>query len=258
MRVPYAIAPDDFAVLCKVIASTARGSGLPPDDAEEFSQWAHLKLLERNYEPLVRFSGRSSLYTYLTVVVRRLLLDWRNLQYGKWRPSAWARQRGAVAVEFDRLVTRDGHTIGEALNIVRERRRSDTALLSELEANLPARYRRQIVAYDELEGVPVAAVWTDQKEHAEHVAETRHRRRLLMSAWNDLAPADRQLLHLRFGRGLPVVRIAEMLNVRPKSLYPRIQRILDVFLRRLAARGEDATRRGRARRITPRPSRAVA
>ena len=75
-------------------------------------------MLERNYDIFHRFTGRSSLRTYLTVVVTRMLLDWLNATYGKWRPSAVAVRLGADAIKLDRLIWRDGYTIDEAVSIV--------------------------------------------------------------------------------------------------------------------------------------------
>ena len=65
---------------------------------------------ERGYDIIDRFEGRSSLRTYLTVVISRMLLDWRNSKYGKWRPSKAALSLGEHAVDLERLMSRDGYT----------------------------------------------------------------------------------------------------------------------------------------------------
>ena len=74
-----------------------------------------LKFLERGYDVLRRFEGRSSLKTYLTVVVRRLLLDWQDHTYGKWRPTATALRLGPHAVHLERLMNRDTYSAVEAV-----------------------------------------------------------------------------------------------------------------------------------------------
>ena len=99
-----------LTLLDSVIAAVARVHRLKREDRDDFAQSAHLRLAERRYDVFARFAGRSSLRTFLTVVVTRLLLDWRNGQRGKWRPSAEARRRGTWAVELERLVFRDGYT----------------------------------------------------------------------------------------------------------------------------------------------------
>ena len=68
---------------------------------------------------LRRFEGRSSLTTYITVVVQRLFLDRRNRLWGKWRPSAEARRLGPTAVLLERLVSRDGWSAEQALETLR-------------------------------------------------------------------------------------------------------------------------------------------
>src|SRR6476661_8828077 len=117
MSAAVPLSPSDFALLCRVIRGVAHAGRLPSSDAEDFSQWVHLTLLERNYAPLTQFCGRSSRQAYLRVVVRRLLLDWRNMRFGKWRPSSWARRHGPAAMDLDRLLTRDHHSIDEAVAI---------------------------------------------------------------------------------------------------------------------------------------------
>ncbi|MGH8186413.1 MAG: hypothetical protein ACREUC_07605, partial [Steroidobacteraceae bacterium] len=79
---------------------------------------AFLKLIEHDYAVLRRFEGASSLRTYLTVVLHRVLLDQRNREWGRWRPSAAAYRNGPLAVRLERLVTRDGLTPAEAIAAV--------------------------------------------------------------------------------------------------------------------------------------------
>ena len=107
----------DLVLLGEVIRGVIRRGRLSPADAEDFSQGVHLKFLETGYEAFARFDGRSTLRTYLTTVVWRLLLDWRNAAYGKWRPSAAARRLGVEAVRLDRLINRDGLTVEEAIQV---------------------------------------------------------------------------------------------------------------------------------------------
>ena len=111
--------PDDLELLSHVLREVARSRRLSPEDAQDFIQTAQMKLLERNYDIFCRFSGRSSLRTYLTVVVTRLLLDWRNSVYGKWRASAAAVTLGRCGgpTGAARRV-RDGYTMDEAIGVV--------------------------------------------------------------------------------------------------------------------------------------------
>ncbi len=100
--------PEELAVLDQAIRRVVRASRLPSEDAADFSQSVHLRLLERGYEPFRRFAGRSALRTFLAVVVRRMLIDWQRATLGKWRPPAAAVRLGPHAVALARLIGRDG------------------------------------------------------------------------------------------------------------------------------------------------------
>src|SRR5262245_22016454 len=91
---PTVPSSDQLALLNRVIKEATRSRRMSAEDAEDFAQWVQLRLLERAYDVFDRFTGKSSLRTYLTVVVRRMLLDWQNSEYGKWRPSAAAVRLG--------------------------------------------------------------------------------------------------------------------------------------------------------------------
>ena len=77
------------------LAHTCRVHRLAPDAASEFRSWATVRLLDHDQAVLRKFQGRSSLRTFLITVVQRLFLDWRNAEWGKWRPTADARRLGA-------------------------------------------------------------------------------------------------------------------------------------------------------------------
>jgi RNA polymerase sigma factor (sigma-70 family) len=222
----HPISVGDFDLLCDVIRAVARSSGLAAPDAEDFVQTAHLKLLERNYAPVTRFAGRSSLRTYLLVVVRRLLLDWRNANYGKWRPTAAARRLGPDAVVLDRLISRDGYPGAEAIAILENRRdTSCPATLHALATKLARRKRPQFIAVDD-EPLLGTVEFEDPVEAAQASAELRMVVARLRRAFGLLAPVDRQLLRLRFKENMPIVAIASELGIPVNVLYRRLQGLL--------------------------------
>jgi RNA polymerase sigma factor for flagellar operon FliA len=233
MSAPFIPAPATLSLVSEVIAAIARKRGLRPDEAEDFAQTVHLKLLERNYAPIAAFSGRCSLRSYLSVVVARYLLDWRNAQYGKWRPSAGARRLGTTAVDFERLVGRDGLSSDEALAVLSGRQATvDVSTLRSLAARIAPRARANIVALEDVGDVgsrefedPVAT---------RHAAAVRRRiHRMLRDAYRQLGPDDRRLLRLHFGRGLKIRMIARQLGVPAKPLYRRFERIKKTLRRAL-------------------------
>ena len=228
----------DFQLLCDVIATVARTSRLPPQDAEDFCQQAHLRLVERRYAPLAAFSGRSSLRTYLTVVARRLLLDWRNARFGKWRPSSEAKRLGPAAVALDRLISRDGHGAEEAVAMLKGRPNcTDSAPLRQLASRLPRRIRVRTVVPETFDGLAPDA-FRDPVEFREQSLERRRALGRLRRAFRQLSAEDRSLLELRYHRGLSVRDIAAGLGQPDKPLYRRMERIVATLRRAMAAAAE--------------------
>ena len=102
---PAAGAPHDAANLLaahlpavrRAVAFVCRRNHLTVDDADEFESHVRLKLLEDDAAILRKFAGRSTVYTFLSVVVQRLYLDYRRAAWGTWRPSAQASRSAANA-----------------------------------------------------------------------------------------------------------------------------------------------------------------
>src|SRR5690349_6000638 len=109
-----AIFASQLDLIERVIRRVCVSRHLSAADADDFASHARLRLIENDYAILGQFQGRSSLATFLTVVVQRLFLDFRTSEWGKWRSSAEAVRSGSVAVLLERLVVRDGYSFDEA------------------------------------------------------------------------------------------------------------------------------------------------
>jgi RNA polymerase sigma factor for flagellar operon FliA len=228
--------PEQLAILDQVLRQVVRAARLPFADAEDFCQGVHVRLLERGYDVFRRFDGRSSFRTYLTAVVRRLLLDWNNAVRGKWRPSAAATRLGALAVALERLVHRDAYQVGEAIQVLRSRGCAEsTSALHALWDRLPKRERRQLISDQQL-----------AEQHGHFVdpldAAQRQRARARMTAalcrmLRDLPPEDRRLLRARYRDTQSVQAVAQTLQVDPKVLYRRFDRVLRSLRRSLEEAG---------------------
>lgn len=218
-------ASDGAALLSQVLRDVARRR-LSADAAQDFVQSAELRLLERKHDVLARFHGRSSLRTYLHVVATRMLLDWQNAEYGKWRPSASAVRQGEEALLMDRLIWRDGCTPAEAAGIahVRWPGRPVAALLA-VAADLPAHPPRRLVSTQATESLALVR-FADPVEAQEREAAERSRRAALSQALRELPAEDRWLIRARFLERRSVHSIAATLQVNPKQLYRRYERML--------------------------------
>jgi len=217
---------EQLALLRQVIRDVARSRRLSPEDVEDFDQSIQLRLHERDGDIFRRFTGRSSLRTYLRVVVNRLLLDWLNSQRGKWRPSAAAKRLGPHACLLERLIHRDGCSQDQAIEIVGGHSHAPSRLeLRDLVDRLPTRTPRPRRLSEEAlaeRGVP----FDDPIEVDERRRTVIRQRRALAAAIRRLGVRDRQLLKFRYRDGRSVQSIAVLLGVDAKSLHRRFERVI--------------------------------
>lgn len=224
-----------LALVERVARGVARSRRLSRQDADDLVQTVHVRMAERQYDVLRQFEGRSSLRTYLTVVIARMLKDWQNHEYGKWRPSALAVRQGTVAVALDRALSRDGSSIEEAVQGVSLRTGTPEADVRRIAECLPRRTRRKMVPID---AVPERAV-----EFADPLAERHHRERsaaaksALRAAIESLPADEARLFVSRFLGGRTVGVLARQANVEVKGLYRRFEQIRKTLRVRMLAGG---------------------
>jgi RNA polymerase sigma factor (sigma-70 family) len=225
-----------------VVNQVCRRHHLNAAEADDFASEVRLHIIERNYEPLRKFQGRSSLRTYLTVVVQHLFLDYRNRLWGKWRPSAEARRRGPLAILLERLVTRDGWSCEQAMETLRINHQVEAdealrALAEKLTQRPPA---RQFVAESEADGVASLAAGSDANVlRAEHDFLAKRLQTALDRVRQTLTPEERLILKMRFEDSVPVADIARALHLNQKRLYRTIEQLLATLRQGLEAEGLD-------------------
>ncbi|HEX8411825.1 MAG TPA: sigma-70 family RNA polymerase sigma factor [Thermoanaerobaculia bacterium] len=198
------------------------------DDAEDFASVVNLRLIEHDYAILRAYEQRSSFATYLSIVIQRMALDYRNHVWGKWRASAAARRLGDVAVDLEQLLHRDGKTFDDAFTILAKKHDGVTreSLLA-LAAQLPERApRHRDVDLEEAEPYAIAGpVAVEEKvRDDERRAAAVQLRRLLAAAFEKMPDDDRLLLQLRFEQGLTVAQMARALGRDQKLLYRQLER----------------------------------
>jgi RNA polymerase sigma factor (sigma-70 family) len=197
--------------------------------------------MEDDYRILRKYEGRSSLATFLTVVLSNLLFDRRSVERGRWRASAEAERLGETAVLLEKLTVRDGRSIDEALPIVRAADPAATrAGLERLAARLPEPQRRpRVVELDALPEVAVASPESaDARVHDAEVRRTSERTaHVLRDGLAECSDEDRLLLRLRFGSSMSIADISRVLHVPQRPLYRQVERLLERLRRRLTAMG---------------------
>jgi RNA polymerase sigma factor (sigma-70 family) len=199
---------------------------LRQEDVEDFSSYTLLKLIEDNYAVLRSYEGRSSLRTYLTIVVRRLFLDFRVHKWGKWRPTAEVRRLGGTAVELDRLLSRDGQTLENAVEILHARSGNSHTReeLFALASHLPQRQRLRFESIDELDWVATDGGGEERLQDQERERASRRIAALLAKALGELSAEDKLILKMRYEDGFTVREIATALHLEARPLYTRFEK----------------------------------
>jgi RNA polymerase sigma factor (sigma-70 family) len=224
-----ALLEENMPVVEGVIADIARRLRVRGDALAEFRSLAFMKLVEHDYAVLRRFQGISSLRTYLTVVLQRVLLDYRNREWGRWRASAAAHRLGPTAVRLERLVTRDGLTPGEAVAAVGAGTdlSSCARFVETLRGRAPVRGSRSTLGEDAIpdcfDPSPNPEALADRRDQEKRATAMRSGVRDALQA---LDSEDHLIITLRFKDGLAVADVARVLGLEAKPLYRRINRIL--------------------------------
>lgn len=221
-----------------VVEYVCRIHALVGDEQDEFRSFVLERLVDDDYAKIRAYRGPGSFSSFLVTVVNNLSYDFRNKQFGKWRPSAGARRVGDHAVLLERLLQRDRRPMEEAINIVCDQfatipRREIARLAGELYGN-PS---RTVVDERVLARVPTVET-ADGPLHEEELGrKRRHLTELLMSAIRELKPADQLLIRLRYFDQMSPKAVAPMLKKRVAWVYRRCDALRQQLLARLTQMG---------------------
>jgi len=228
----------------RVIGQVCRANRLRDDEAEEFAAEVKLHLVEDDYNVLRKFERRSSFATYLTVVITRRFLNYRNRLWGRWRPSAEAVRLGPVAVLLERLTVRDGWPYEEAVeqlltnHRVTESRQEIYAIWTRLQSGTgPRRFVLEEEAIDVPGNDPGPE---DVVMAAEREFNARRARAALERVLQTLTADERLVIKLHYDDGFTVSQIARLQNLNQKKLYRDLERLRAEVRRRLEAHGISA------------------
>ena len=225
----------------RVVGFVCRRNGLRGDEGEDFRSEVHLRLMDSEFSILRAFDGRSSLKTYLTVVIQRLMLDFRTERWGRWRPSEAARRLGDDAVLLETLIVRDGHDFSDAVSIMTTTHgvTRDRDELYEMTLSFPLRWGRSSSTT-----VPTSESLHSPERSPEQQAidrETIECERELSEALTEtlqsVEPEERLLLRLVHLEGRKISTIARMMQQDQQSLYRTMYRLQKQFRTTLERRG---------------------
>ncbi len=201
-----------------------RRHGLSEADAEEFGAWFKARVIESDYAILRKFGGKSTLTTYLSAVLVNAFKDYRNAKWGRWRPSADARRRGALAIRLEAMICRDGWSVREAVSVLENSDGHSPDRVHEMARQIRPRPRpREVdVSAAHREAAPQGS---DGFWETEHATGRDRAFRLLTDQIARLGPEDQLVLRMRFWDGLSVADIARALGLEQKPLYRRLERL---------------------------------
>jgi len=213
----------------RIAAFVCRRNHVSSSDAEDFNSHVRFKLIEGNYAMIRKFEGRSSFATYLNTVIQRLYFQFRVQMWGKWRPSAEAKRLGDKGVAIERLLTRDGFTCGEVIEMLTTGAAPEFTRheIEVIHGRLPARQPRPVLVSESASRdmpaheLPDAGLVGAERQHAARAAYA-----VLDRAIDAMSVEDRTILRMRFTNAMKVPCIAVALSMDAKKLYKRIEKLL--------------------------------
>jgi RNA polymerase sigma factor (sigma-70 family) len=245
---PQQLLTENVELIARLVGRACRRVGVAADDISDAASMVKLALLEDDYAILRRFEGRSSLATYLTIVIQRLLADQRERTHGRWRPSAEAHRLGPHAVLIEDLLGRQHRSIDEVMPMVRSVdpaiTRNDVAEIAKRMPQRTPRPREVPLPTEDMEPLPAldradaSTIDRELRGLSEHAGKVL---RDAMTAW----PADdRMLVRLRFESSLTIADIARLMKVPQRPLYRRLESLLVALRKILLAAGIDPAAAG--------------
>src|SRR6185436_5001763 len=154
-----------------------RRSGFSREETEDCVSSVKQKLIEDDYAIIRKFQGKSIFKTYLTVVIRRLFLDYLDHLWGRrWRPSAEAERLGPLAIQLEGLLHRDGLSFDQACQTLRTNHHVEASPqeLADLAARLPHRAPpRRMESEEALENRPTEELAPDEQVDVREKAARR-------------------------------------------------------------------------------------
>lgn len=232
---------DNLEKIEKLVRISGRRHHLSPVEQQDFAGYVHVELLKDDCATLRKFQNRSSWWTFLATVIEKLALDFLIEKWGRWRPSAMAEKLGPIAIILDRLVHRDGHTVEEAIEIVRAHHAVGLsyAELHTMWQQIPSRPRTMDVAEEAALGVSATDNSEVRVEDAEMKQEVDRIERVLREGFAALPAQDRVMIALRYDHGLPMAEIATLMGSSVPTLHRRLDRSLKALRTTLSRAGFD-------------------
>ena len=217
---------DNLPLIKRVVAQTCRRCNLQKEETEEFLSEVQDKIMMNDYAVLRKFEGKSSLKSYLTIVIKNQMRDFQNHLWGKWRHSEVAKRLGPVAMHLEKLF-RDGYTFDETVAILQMNHEVEMSWqeLNEIAAKLPPRTPRHREGEEVLESFPSPEDPPDTRVLQQEKNDFRVKvMESLQEALKSLPAEDQLILRMQRWSHFSVKQISDVLKLEHKPLYKRIEK----------------------------------
>ena len=159
------------------------------------------------------------------------------------RASAYAKREGPAAVRLERLVTRDGWSVREAIELMCSEDASLSARwLGERARQFPPRAMRRDVPINSITALREASTLLSDDEVIRREEDSQMRDDIVHALIKELPDEDQAIFKMRFWDGMRLATIARVLHVDQLSLYPRSAKLLNTLRNRLLELGYSADR----------------
>ena len=236
---PEKIFLDNLPLIKEIIRHSSRRT-LRPQDAEDFEIHVECKLMEDDYAVIRKFRGDrgATLKTFLTTTIKHLFLDYKDHLWGKYHPSAKAKELGDIAVRLETLIVRDRHSFGEACEILRTNQGVEVSVakLEDLWAQLPHRIPREEVGEGPLIFKPDQEPQPDQEFEQKELEIKRRRVYMGLGRAVESLSTDDQLF-VKMWIKFSIADIARIQKVEQKPLYRRWEKILKALEKAMKRQG---------------------
>lgn len=223
-----------------VVAHTCRGCNLQKEESEDFLSEVQDKIMADDYAVLRKFEGKSTLKSYLTIVIKNQMRDFQNHLWGKWRHSEMAKRLGPVAMDLEKLL-RDGYTFDETVAILQTNHKLAMSWqeLNMISAKLPPRTPRHREGEEILELLPSSDEAPDARvrNQEKRALKVRALAALKTALRSTLSAEDRLILKMQMWNGFSVAEISKVLKLDQKPLYKRIQRVKEQLRKEIELQG---------------------
>ena len=227
-------------VIDDVAAQVCRRHRLSAAEADDFKSEVRVHFFDGDYEVLRKFEGRCALATYVTVVVQRLFFDWRNKNWGRWRPSTEARRLGPTAVLIERYVIRDGWTLEQTIEVLRVNHQTglDETLRAFCDTLSSRRPSRRLVAEEDASEIANPGPGADANVvKAERDFLAKRVQAALDRARQGLPAVQQLIVKMRFEDGTAISDIARALRLDQRPLYRTIEKVMHSLRAAMEAEG---------------------